>query len=1004
MSNMDTTPVSLPRKHARVYPIDVEMPASTPFQSPEQHEQQHKRHAGSAFQPSLAANVAQSVPPAFPFAAAQRPASPFILRSAAPTTPTRTAPIPSTGFQFVPPSGSVEFNIGVSQHSSHSSSIVQPRHSSHSHATQSYCDTSAPSTPKRGPTTGLAQRSPSHTPQDEEGGFDHFPATDTVRSHGGGALPKLLALVLLLTLSCAAFWMRDSSYFFTSSAALPTQSMVHFSRPPLPVPLRSHGRSLEDLDVEELVDTNQGRSPAETKNVAAIAAVPYTHAFHLQVRILSSGSNHHLELQRLLTSLSDASYSLVRGQKVDVEIVVDFPRGLILPTIPSADSGASVNETRLAMQRLHTTLASHEYMDQKMEHALTLSVAKEFRWDHGHVRVEEVEPSNVESIGGVFNAFVEPDGFSHTSSSNHWVLTLGESNVLSPRWFDTVGQIVGKVQDGSIDASNLFGAVLEPSEFVLGVVEGGKFDPGLKPDVIVSKHLSSAVESNSTKPTSLVYMSQQISSLGGLLLPLSRYAEFKTHLETQGLLRPDALSRTSTGKLRKVYSQQNLAQDPCVPGLVSDAWVVGDLLNPDESSLEAERINRMYNPWFLLGLLNRFVYERHLFLANIFVPSGRSFVSSSAFSIPHVHLESNDTKTKKDVVDQSSNHPDLLVLPPLKRELVTVDDTSAVNMKFIPQYFDFTFTPISNLTLFRSIPVLDLQSSCTPVLGGPLVPPQKTAPQELLDRIRMEMQKRHELTVEKGLLVDSTPDPSLAALPPTDQKFNDTLLDEEGLLLLANRTMESWKPNITLCSYESGSKANTDSQGFPVLDFAAGTNFLTDPELLFENTTDFQTKCWEDYEADWQMAILKPELNEAQIAAQKQAHARTKEALEGSIRSILAEVARRELFDRLSVQLALATDLAQEKRDAELVAQWEARMEGQPKSEEKQLAEETSSPLTPADIEAKEKRHAELDAILLPKRRTSSDAVLESAPEYERLLELIRERKARKQHEPLYLG
>src|SRR5690606_13039412 len=92
----------------------------------------------------------------------------------------------------------------------------------------------------------------------------------------------------------------------------------------------------------------------------------------------------------------------------------------------------------------------------------------------------------------------------------------------------------------------------------------------------------------------------------------------------------------------------------------------------------------------------------------------------------------------------------------------------------------------------------------------------------------------------------------------------------------------------------------------------------------------------EEFDADFQLALLSPSLSPALAARARRRHADTFAQLQASQEHIRAEVAKKELFETLRVQVELVEEQIQEERDARLQREWEeARRRGQDKETQK---------------------------------------------------------------------
>jgi hypothetical protein len=727
--------------------------------------------------------------------------------------------------------------------------------------------------------------------------------------------------------------------------------------------------------------------------------------------------------------------------RVDVEIVVDVPPAMRLPPVPGPDSGATAAEIAWAGERLRAVITSERFQEAKFEHDLTLALAQQFEaqsrggdddpdssgggqaWPPsarggGRVSVRAIEQTRAREHGGVFNMFFAYDaptafglGLS-VQAQNTFVVTLRDSHVLSTQWAQALrSMIVSHWNSGAgsggnsatLDAQSLLGVLLEPAELVLGVSKRGQpFRADVSPESLVFPVLSEEI--NPAIAPALFYAQSVVGhsgSVGGFVLRASDYAELKNWVVAQGLLQPDSQNARSSDEpgapLLQVYSRASLAtlSDPCVPLLASNRW-----LRPNMSALahlhqldqdEALHRYRAGNDWFVLGLVQRFMYEKNVYMLNWLPPSnsGMALVSSSLYELPHAHAHDHhaghsDADEEQHAVEElaaTAEERAAVPLPPLKRELLPTSSTlwRGARVTAVPALFDFAYNhkplparggvakPLENV-----MSAAEVCEAANAVKGVPVRPPRERPSAAESARLQKQLQsireKNRAAAQEAGLAPlikhehheeeedeDALGDEAASSAQQVQLDgaggensaagLNLTHLSSEALVRAALRTAASHRTNIALCTYVSSSPGFLDSAGFPLLDWSRGP-WITDPELLYSNTSEQVQACFDEYEADLQLALHR--VPEADPSAEKarSRHRLARRQLAAIVKSITAELQKKELMEQLKRQLIAIEDEAQERRDRALVQKYLARQKAE------RAARKAAGKLTDADGEA----------------------------------------------------
>jgi hypothetical protein len=434
-----------------------------------------------------------------------------------------------------------------------------------------------------------------------------------------------------------------------------------------------------------------------------------------------------------------------------------------------------------------------------------------------------------------------------------------------------------------------------------------------------------------------------------------------------------------------LLSGQPIGANPvCVPGLASNVWVNANTTTSLSDDIDLHR-QRVYGRWFLLGLLHRYMYEHGLYALHWYPPpgSGLALLSSSTFQLPrnllmqheHAHpigskAEAQHAATVALDAEEAQAQRDALPLPKLKRELLPPESTiwQGGRLSPIPFVFDFAFNahdvpvdglpqPPNPLLSSEKICPASLKSGAQPVKDAPSLPFEESMPppEELAKMENLVAARRDEVAakVRERVKLNQTPTPVrmedienvldeeelqlLSPFPPSVPSgvavdplprvivggVNLTSLPSEELVRTALATAKAHSIHIPICVYESGSVANQDADGFPLLDFSKGP-FLTDPSLLYSNTSnDFKT-CFDAYENDLHLAIHR--VNPSASITANIRHERIKQEYLSLMRLIREEYQKKELIEQLTRQLELIENEAQDKRDAELLKKYQNRL------------------------------------------------------------------------------
>ena len=732
--------------------------------------------------------------------------------------------------------------------------------------------------------------------------------------------------------------------------------------PPPPPPRERTGTI--DLDPRPPVVQSSVAAAAISAAAAAAAALdPSAQQFRFLVRILSSGARFHLEFERLLQSLQSAQYVAGHDQ-LDLEIVVDYPLGLRPPTIDQHNGDAELHREAVA-----AFLASPQYKQLKYEYELTLIIARKVAWDHGSLRVRVIDEAEAPALGGIFNlasSWIPSVSAGIAGAPEEWCIILRDTNVLAPLWFQAVKRMIAShfpapgiagegatsASEARLDPESLWGLALEPSSMLLGLpADADKFDPE-RSVMQALKPFMPSTAATSTEP--LLFYSQALllghpsAPLGGLVLRGSKFAQFTRWLGSGllgPLLRKDANNTPASedygAPVLRTYARPSLGGvDPCVPGLVSNAWLSARMLDfrlamvgvpglanerREARQMEALHLKRMHDEWFLVNLVARFMYERQWFLIG-WAPTnaadqGTALVSSASFVLSHTHQLSstkthaphlNDDGTLDESGESTEFQPDqLFSLPPLAHQILQGSSplwsASAASkpLRVIPSLFDFAMraTPLkAGEGAAKPAATVAMGASCElPHAVAKLQPPtlEPTPAQRAL--VLESARALTQPASKPGAASASTPAASASpASAPASSKPSDP---ESISSLLSAAESRSRTANLSLSRYIPG--RDTDDWGMPwlVLGDRAFAVPTSDPLAALNKTIEEERKRWAEFEADWTAALERTQTQGAARLDAKRRQAALRAAHQASLGELEAERDRQKLIARLKKQL-----------------------------------------------------------------------------------------------------
>jgi len=422
--------------------------------------------------------------------------------------------------------------------------------------------------------------------------------------------------------------------------------------------------------------------------------------FKFLIRILSSGSIHHSELDRLLQSLQHAEYD-VGIDMIDVEIVVDCPLEQTRPppldphTLNECDQTVEgewcPNITSIAAAEAAAALASYRAL--QYEYEMSSILARSFVWVHGESRVRIIEPHEANEYGGFFNQFISwqptrttrddaqrkasvSDDDAEDESLPEWCLVLRDSNVVSPVYFRMIKATIQTYflndteQAESLNSTaserwhgSVIGGVLEPVELMIGDQTASTFDSTRSLDRVLMKQQPSmrkSLQDGASDATSpYAFLAQTLvtfSEGGGLLMRAAAFSRLQQWLHAAGIVRTSTKQTGPAQPLHAppfIYNDQT-SFDPCIPNHITNAWFpqvahvsplsatqngshAEDVNPPQSDSIAMLHESRAHSSWFTLALLQRWMVEEGLVALHLLWPNSAALISSSAFIMPHSH-------------------------------------------------------------------------------------------------------------------------------------------------------------------------------------------------------------------------------------------------------------------------------------------------------------------------------------------------------------------------------